>query len=154
VSQAEDPALQEEIIKLVLNNKVDGGNITLKHLLAISPPLRSKLAEYLRTHRVEAPSPQTGGVQPTLHYEDDPNCPMSRELVISESSVPLREVYCTVGSVMGEFAILDEGLSIIVICEDLWLETGLPIQKGLAMRMEGAHGDVASTLGAIVNLPM
>jgi hypothetical protein len=154
VSQADDPALQEEIVKLVLNNKVDGGNITLKHLLAISPPLRSKLAEYLRAHRVEVPNPQLGGVQPTLHYEDDPNCPMSRELVVSESSVPLREVYCTVGGVMGEFAILDEGSSIIVIREDLWLETGLPIQKGLAMRMEGAHGDVASTLGAIVNLPI
>jgi hypothetical protein len=148
VSQAEDPALQEEIIKMVLGNKIEGG-ITLRHLFAISPGIRSKLVEYLRTHRVETPI--SYNAQATFHMgngEGDDN------LIVSESAVPLREVPCTVGNIEGELAVLDEGSSIIVIREDLWLETGLPIQRALSMRMEGAHGDVASTLGGLARLPI
>jgi hypothetical protein len=148
VSQAEDPALQEEIIKMVLENRIEGG-ITLKHLFAISPMIRSKLVEYLRTHRIEAPINNPN--QATYHIgeeaEDD-------NLIVSEAAVPLREVPCTVGNVTGELAVLDEGSSVVVIREDLWLETGLPIQRALSMKMEGAHGDVASTLGGVLKLPI
>lgn len=151
VSQADDPALQEEVIRLVLNNKLEGGNITLKHLLAISPSIRAKLSEFLRVHRVD-PTTAAQSSQPSLHFADETTG--RRRMVVSEDAVALREVQCHIGGVANEYAILDEGSSVVVIREDLWLETGLPIQRDRSMRMEGAHGDVASTLGAIVDLPI
>jgi hypothetical protein len=150
VSQAENPALQEEIIKMVLENKIEGG-ITLKHLFAISPTLRSKLVDYLRTHRVEAPHNASAASQAAYHLGEGS---IEDDLIVSEAAVPLREVLCTVANVSGELAVLDEGSSVVVIREDLWLETGLPIQRALSMKMEGAHGDVASTLGGLPQLPI
>lgn len=123
----------------------------LRHLLAISQPLRTKLADYLRAHRVDQATATTA-LQTSLHYA--PGVPGRSDLVVSAASVPLREVCCHIGGVMFEYAILDEGSSVVVIREDLWLETGLPLQRDLAMRMEGAHGDVASTMGAVVDLPI
>jgi hypothetical protein len=151
VSQADDPALQEEIVKLVLNNKIDGGNITLKHILAVSPPIRAKLAEFLRTHRVDSTSsiPTT---QTTLHITGSNQG--RPKLVVGEDSVPLREVTCSVGCVENELAVLDEGSTVVVVREDLWNDTGLPLQREKAMPMQGANGDVTSTLGAIVDLPV
>ncbi|KZS86452.1 hypothetical protein SISNIDRAFT_414384 [Sistotremastrum niveocremeum HHB9708] len=77
---------------------------------------------------------------------------MHGEYVVADHSLPLQEVATVVNGRFDEWGVLDDGSSIIVIREDLWKETMLPISPAHAMRMEGADTSKSVTLGSVQDL--
>jgi hypothetical protein len=150
-SPADDAALNEETMRMILDGKLDE-RLTVKHMLAASPPLRAKFNSYLKNQRVEINPQSTNVVDSEIaHYERRIN---QNGLIVGHSSVPLREVPVLINNAIWERALLDEGSTICVIRKDLWQEIGAHADPTLVMRMEGANSDVATTLGEVRDLSL
>jgi hypothetical protein len=150
-SPADDETLNEETMKMILGGKLDE-RLTVKHMLAASPPLRAKFNSYLRNQRVEVPTQSTNLVENTVAaFEQRYN---QEGLVVGHSSVPLREVSVLVNGSLWERALLDEGSTICVIRKDLWQDLGAHANPSNSMRMEGANSDVQTTLGEVQDVAL
>jgi hypothetical protein len=150
-SPADDETLNEETMKMILGGKLDE-RLTVKHMLAASPPLRAKFNSYLRNQRVEVPTQSTNVVENTVAvFEQRYN---QEGLVVGHSSVPLREVLVLVNGSLWERALLDEGSTICVIRKDLWQDLGAHANPSHSMRMEGANSDVQTTLGEVQDVAL
>ena len=147
-SNAEDQRLTTELYRWFLEGTLT--HITPAHILAVSPAIRKELMERLRTRRVETASLEESSSAP------DP--PLSvLELVTprtAEYSLPLHEIDVLVNDTVTEAGMLDQGLQIIVIRQDLLLEAGASINPDHRLEMEGANGLVSKTLGCAENLSM
>ena len=150
-SPADDEALNEETMRMILGGRLDE-RLTVKHMLAASPPLRAKFNNYLRNQSVEIPSQNANLVEAEVaRFEEGYN---QDGLIVGHSSVPLREVAILINSALWEKALLDDGSTICVIRKDLWQEIGSHANPDHAMTMEGATSDTSSTLGEVQDVAL
>lgn len=130
-SPIEDPAILGEVVDMILMGKLN--EIQTKHLLAISPLLRAKIVELLKPQRMDLASVNNLTFDQSVHLVE-PN--LHGDVIVANHALPLQEVATIVNGQFKEWGVLDDGSSIIVIREDLWKETMLPISPAHAMRME------------------
>jgi hypothetical protein len=147
-ASAKDQALTKELLDWILKGTLD--KVTPAHILATSPPVRKELVECLKPCQVE-----TASFEQTNDNDEDPVSVL--ELAAkrkAEFSLPLCEIDVLVNSCRTEAGVLDQGLQIVVICEDLANEVGAQINTQHTLRMEGANGSTSRTLGCAKDLEM
>jgi len=151
-SPADDVALSEDTMRMVLDGKL-GEEFTLKHLLAVSPPMRTSLGNRIKSHRVEVTHQDTNVLGNEVFHVDDRRY-NTEGLIVGHSSVPLREIPVLVNNTIWERALLDEGSTICIIRKDLWQELGLHANPSLIMDMESANAQSSMTLGEIQDVAL
>ena len=105
-SRAEDQNLIDELVKMILENKLR--DVTTAHIFAASPPVRSYLINYLRSHRVE------------VNNLMDCNKRNGSNLMVAEDSLRLREIEVVLNHKVPIKATIDDGSQIITLREDVW----------------------------------
>ena len=72
----------------------------------------------------------------------------------AEFSLPLCEINVLVNHCRTEAGVLNQGLQIVVIQEDLAKDVGAQINTQCTLHMEGANGSTSRTLGCAEDLKM
>ena len=135
-SPADDPKLVDQVERMIKDSRL--GEITLKHLLAISPSIRQRLVSFMRSQRVEV-----------SHIEQELD--RSRD---NRASLPLREIDVVLNQKVPVKAVIDDGAQIITVREDVWRHLNLPLNPEENMTMESADGSVSYTKGKLKKLPI
>ena len=143
----ETSLMLDETIDLIMKSSLTG--ITASHMVALSPLVRARLSAASR-------SQYTQQQQPRANVEVNLTSTAPRHttgIVVSQKSVPLREVEAVINDKLLERAVLDDGSQIILIREDLWVELeNCPLNKREQIDMEVATGCTTKTLGLVENL--
>jgi hypothetical protein len=152
-SNAEDQQLASKLYTWLLEGKLSLATPT--HILATSPTIRKELAEKLKVRRVETNLYER---PPDSMGENDAVLPFSPLPCITNlkpvHSLPLLEIEVLVGGCSTKYGILDPGLQIIIIHQDLAEEVGAFINTRHHIEMEGANGTTNWMVGCTEYLTM
>ncbi|KAG2342817.1 hypothetical protein BDR05DRAFT_948574 [Suillus weaverae] len=137
-SKAAAPDVIQHIYKSILDTEVP--HLTISDLLTISPELQKEAVEKCHTHRVP--------VSTTALFTNTFSSHLPIPVQIKHST-PLREIYVTLNGVYSELALLDKGLEIVIIQEEVWKKINTPINQDIHMHMQTANRGSQEMIGLL-----
>lgn len=135
-------------------------SMNLTHLLALSPAMRKHLAEITKTKRVPTTNvSREKKVMAMFEGGDDETTFNSLPIIETAERLPrysgsLPKVQAEINGALA-VGMLDTGSQINLMTEEFWMKTGLPINEGRKIRMQGVNltGDQSIGLCELVEVP-
>jgi len=137
-------------------------NIDLKDLLALSPAMRKHLTEMTKTKRV--PTSETAGkgvkkVSAVIEGESAEEGVISLPIMETVERSPrysgaLPRIHADIGGTVA-IGMMDTGSQINLMTREFWMKTGLPLNEGRKIRMQGVNltGEQSQGLCEHVEVP-
>jgi hypothetical protein len=139
-------------------------NIDLKDLLALSPAMRKHLTEMTKTKRVPTSDTIARSTKKVLTMEEDispdeeyTSLPVVEAVSSDRSprySGALPRIHAEIGGTIA-VGMMDTGSQINLMTREFWMKTGLPLNEGRKIRMQGVNltGDQSMGLCEHVEVP-
>jgi hypothetical protein len=153
-------AIQKEIRKQVTKSRVpiETEEVGTQNLITESRPVVRVESLPVSTYTVmtdklnEIPEGYFIADDPILQYLETHKDASPEELVVAETSEPLRSIYMTINRIGQEECLLDNGSMIVSMAHDTAVQLGLTWDPLIRFNMESASNHVEKTLGLARNV--